>query len=184
MVVDADGCTLWEFQPLRLSYHSTRRRKFGQGGYKTSGGLHGGSTVNALSSWLGSWNHPWWCSLPRTFWKCSGKLSRLEEIGTAPKSKNRYRWATFMPDDHLSTIDFKYTPFQSSQWISFSLLKKWWPLSLTDKREAIDSTMRMGYKTCFLFNEDKENLWRQSFTLAGKTMVSAEVALQYNLRFF
>ncbi len=48
------GIARHKFQLLKLSLpFSTLERKFGQGGYKTSGGLHRvGSSVNALSSWL------------------------------------------------------------------------------------------------------------------------------------
>ena len=84
--------------------------KFGQGGYKTSGGLHGvgSSVVNALSSWLEVEITRDGAVYKQRF-KDGGKpVTTLEKIGSAPKSKTGTK-VTFMPDPTIfSTTDFKF----------------------------------------------------------------------------
>ena len=84
--------------------------KFGQGGYKTSGGLHGvgSSVVNALSSWLEVEITRDGAVYKQRFENGGKPVTTLKKIGTAPKSKSGTK-VTFMPDDTIfSTTDFKY----------------------------------------------------------------------------
>ena len=84
--------------------------KFGQGGYKTSGGLHGvgSSVVNALSSWLEVEITRDGAVYKQRFEDGGKPVTTLEKIGTAPKSKTGTK-VTFMPDPTIfSTTDFKF----------------------------------------------------------------------------
>ena len=84
--------------------------KFGQGGYKTSGGLHGvgSSVVNALSSWLEVEITRDGNVYRQRFENGGHPVTTLEKIGKAPKSKTGTK-VTFMPDATIfSTIEFKY----------------------------------------------------------------------------
>ena len=84
--------------------------KFGQGGYKTSGGLHGvgSSVVNALSSWLEVEITRDGSVYRQRFENGGHPVTGLEKIGKAPKSKTGTK-VTFMPDASIfSTTDFKF----------------------------------------------------------------------------
>ena len=103
-------CTLWEFQPVEVIFTILHAGgKFGQGGYKTSGGLHGvgSSVVNALSSWLEVEITRDGAIYKQRFENGGKPVTTLKKIGTAPKSKTGTK-VTFMPDATIfSTIDFQ-----------------------------------------------------------------------------
>ena len=84
--------------------------KFGQGGYKTSGGLHGvgSSVVNALSSWLEVEITRDGIVYKQRFEDGGKPATTLEKVGKAPKSKSGTK-VTFMPDAGIfSTTNFVY----------------------------------------------------------------------------
>ncbi|OFI49382.1 DNA topoisomerase IV subunit B [Floricoccus tropicus] len=158
--------------------------KFGQGGYKTSGGLHGvgSSVVNALSEWLeveitrdGG--------VYRQRFENGGKpVTGLEKIGTAPKSKTGTK-VSFLPDSKIfSTIEYKYnTIFERLNETAF-LLKNV-TLTLTDERNDKQDTFHYenGVKDFVAYlNEDKDNLTPVMYFTGEESDFQVEVAMQYN----
>ncbi|HGD2091356.1 TPA: DNA topoisomerase IV subunit B [Streptococcus agalactiae] len=160
--------------------------KFGQGGYKTSGGLHGvgSSVVNALSSWLeveiirdGA--------IYRQRFENGGKpVTTLKKIGTAPKSKSGTS-VSFMPDKSVfSTIDFKFNTIAERLKESAFLLKNV-TLTLTDNRSEEAEHLEFHYENGVqdfveYLNEDKETLTPIMFFEGEEQEFHIEVALQYN----
>ncbi|HFH7173376.1 TPA: DNA topoisomerase IV subunit B [Streptococcus agalactiae] len=160
--------------------------KFGQGGYKTSGGLHGvgSSVVNALSSWLeveiirdGA--------IYRQHFENGGKpVTTLKKIGTAPKSKSGTS-VSFMPDQSVfSTIDFKFNTIAERLKESAFLLKNV-TLTLTDNRSEEAEHLEFHYENGVqdfveYLNEDKETLTPIMFFEGEEQEFHIEVALQYN----
>ncbi|HGI8612925.1 TPA: DNA topoisomerase IV subunit B [Streptococcus agalactiae] len=160
--------------------------KFGQGGYKTSGGLHGvgSSVVNALSSWLeveiirdGA--------IYRQRFENGGKpVTTLKKIGTAPKSKSGTS-VSFMPDQSVfSTIDFKFNTIAERLKESAFLLKNV-TLTLTDNRSEEAEHLEFHYENGVqdfveYLNEDKEMLTPIMFFEGEEQEFHIEVALQYN----
>lgn len=160
--------------------------KFGQGGYKTSGGLHGvgSSVVNALSSWLeveiirdGA--------IYRQRFENGGKpVTTLKKIGTAPKSKSGTS-VRFMPDQSVfSTIDFKFNTIAERLKESAFLLKNV-TLTLTDNRSEEAEHLEFHYENGVqdfveYLNEDKETLTPIMFFEGEEQEFHIEVALQYN----
>ncbi|HEO6049361.1 TPA: DNA topoisomerase IV subunit B [Streptococcus agalactiae] len=160
--------------------------KFGQGGYKTSGGLHGvgSSVVNALSSWLeveiirdGA--------IYRQRFENGGKpITTLKKIGTAPKSKSGTS-VSFMPDQSVfSTIDFKFNTIAERLKESAFLLKNV-TLTLTDNRSEEAEHLEFHYENGVqdfveYLNEDKETLTPIMFFEGEEQEFHIEVALQYN----
>lgn len=158
--------------------------KFGQGGYKTSGGLHGvgSSVVNALSAWLeveiirdGT--------IYRQRFENGGKpVTGLEKIGTAPKSKSGTR-VRFLPDSRIfSTIDFKYHTIAERLNESAFLLKQV-TLTLTDERTGEQSQFHYenGVQDFVAYlNEDKETLTPILYFDGEEGGFQVEVAFQYN----
>lgn len=160
--------------------------KFGQGGYKTSGGLHGvgSSVVNALSSWLeveiirdGA--------IYRHRFENGGKpVTTLKKIGTAPKSKSGTS-VSFMPDQSVfSTIDFKFNTIAERLKESAFLLKNV-TLTLTDNRSEEAEHLEFHYENGVqdfveYLNEDKETLTPIMFFEGEEQEFHIEVALQYN----
>ena len=158
--------------------------KFGQGGYKTSGGLHGvgSSVVNALSSWLEVEITRDGAVYKQRFENGGKPVTTLKKIGTAPKSKTGTK-VTFMPDATIfSTTDFKYNTISERLNESAFLLKNV-TLSLTDKRtdEAIEFHYENGVQDFVSYlNEDKEILTPVLYFEGEDNGVQVEVALQYN----
>ena len=109
--------------------------KFGQGGYKTSGGLHGvgSSVVNALSSWLEVEITRDGIVYKQRFEDGGKPATTLEKVGKAPKSKSGTK-VTFMPDAGIfSTTNFVYNTIAERLNESAFLLKNV-TLTLTDER--------------------------------------------------
>ena len=158
--------------------------KFGQGGYKTSGGLHGvgSSVVNALSSWLEVEITRDGAVYKQRFENGGKPVTTLKKIGTAPKSKTGTK-VTFMPDATIfSTTDFKYNTISERLNESAFLLKNV-TLSLTDKRtdEAIEFHYENGVQDFVSYlNEDKETLTPVLYFEGEENGFQVEVALQYN----
>ena len=158
--------------------------KFGQGGYKTSGGLHGvgSSVVNALSSWLEVEITRDGAVYKQRFENGGKPVTTLKKIGTAPKSKTGTK-VTFMPDATIfSTTDFKYNTISERLNESAFLLKNV-TLSLTDKRtdEAIEYHYENGVQDFVSYlNEDKETLTPVLYFEGEDNGFQVEVALQYN----
>lgn len=158
--------------------------KFGQGGYKTSGGLHGvgSSVVNALSKWLVVEVTREGIVYAQRFENGGHPASGLKKIGKAPKSKTGTK-VTFMPDDTIfSTVDFKYqTIFERLNESAF-LLKNV-TLSLEDKRsnEKASFHYENGVKDFVHYlNEDKDTLTPVLDFEGQQDGFELEVALQYN----
>ena len=160
--------------------------KFGQGGYKTSGGLHGvgSSVVNALSSWLEVEITRDGTVYKQRFENGGKPATGLEKIGTAPKSKSGTK-VTFMPDETIfSTTDFKFNTISERLKESAFLLKNV-TMSLTDKRSNEVQQEEFHYENGVqdfveYLNEDKETLTPVIFFAGEDQGFQVEVALQYN----
>ena len=160
--------------------------KFGQGGYKTSGGLHGvgSSVVNALSSWLEVEITRNGTVYKQRFEQGGKPATGLEKIGTAPKSKSGTK-VTFMPDETIfSTTDFKFNTISERLKESAFLLKNV-TMSLTDKRSDEVQQEEFHYENGVqdfveYLNEDKETLTPVIFFAGEDQGFQVEVALQYN----
>ena len=160
--------------------------KFGQGGYKTSGGLHGvgSSVVNALSSWLEVEITRDGTVYKQRFENGGKPATGLEKMGTAPKSKSGTK-VTFMPDETIfSTTDFKFNTISERLKESAFLLKNV-TMSLTDKRSDEVQQEEFHYENGVqdfveYLNEDKETLTPVIFFAGEDQGFQVEVALQYN----
>ncbi|HFI0248401.1 TPA: DNA topoisomerase IV subunit B [Streptococcus suis] len=158
--------------------------KFGQGGYKTSGGLHGvgSSVVNALSSWLEVEITRDGSVYKQRFEQGGKPVTTLEKIGTAPKSKTGTK-VTFMPDDTIfSTTDFKFNTIAERLKESAFLLKQV-TMTLTDERtgEQEEYHYENGVQDFVSYlNEDKETLTPVLYFEGEDAGFQVQVAMQYN----
>ncbi|MGQ7705555.1 DNA topoisomerase IV subunit B [Streptococcus suis] len=158
--------------------------KFGQGGYKTSGGLHGvgSSVVNALSSWLEVEITRDGAVYKQRFEQGGKPVTTLEKIGTAPKSKTGTK-VTFMPDDTIfSTTDFKFNTIAERLKESAFLLKQV-TMTLTDERtgEQEEYHYENGVQDFVSYlNEDKETLTPVLYFEGEDARFQVQVAMQYN----
>ncbi|HEM5295785.1 TPA: DNA topoisomerase IV subunit B [Streptococcus suis] len=158
--------------------------KFGQGGYKTSGGLHGvgSSVVNALSSWLEVEITRDGAVYKQRFEQGGKPVTTLEKIGTAPKSKTGTK-VTFMPDDTIfSTTDFKFNTIAERLKESAFLLKQV-TMTLTDERTSDQEEYHYenGVQDFVSYlNEDKETLTPVLYFEGEDAGFQVQVAMQYN----
>lgn len=160
--------------------------KFGQGGYKTSGGLHGvgSSVVNALSSWLEVEITRDGTVYKQRFEDGGKPVTTLEKVGKAPKSKSGTK-VTFMPDASIfSTTNFVYNTIAERLNESAFLLKNV-TLTLTDERLEETEHVAFHYENGVqdfveYLNEDKEILTPVIYFEGEEADFQVEVALQYN----
>lgn len=160
--------------------------KFGQGGYKTSGGLHGvgSSVVNALSAWLQVDITRDGVVYRQRFENGGKPVSTLKKIGTAPKSKTGTT-VTFMPDEIIfSSIDFKFNTIAERLKESAFLLKDV-KMTLTDMRGDEPVVEEFHYENGVqdfveYLNEDKETLTPVIYIEGQDQEFQVQVALQYN----
>lgn len=158
--------------------------KFGQGGYKTSGGLHGvgSSVVNALSTWLEVEVTRDGTVYRQRFENGGHPATTLEKIGKAPKSKTGTK-VTFMPDPSIfSTTEFKYNIISERLNESAFLLKEV-TIVLEDKRteQKEEFHYENGVQDFVTYlNEDKDSLTPVLYFEGKQDGFEVEVAMQYN----
>lgn len=158
--------------------------KFGQGGYKTSGGLHGvgSSVVNALSSFL----EVTICRNGKKFkqrFEHGGKpVTTLEEIGNTRETGTTVH---FLPDASIfSTIKFNVETLAERLRESAFLLKGL-KIELIDERQ--DDVMHETYFyengiEAFVeyLNEDKDVLHTVKYVEGAQDDIEVEFAFQFN----
>ena len=158
--------------------------KFGGGGYKVSGGLHGvgASVVNALSNWLEVT-----VDLDGKRYKQRyerGKVvTPLEEIGPTDRSGST---VTFLPDDTIfeeTVFDFDILKERLRE---TAFLTKGLKINLTDQREEQERTKTFHYEGGIkeyvqYLNKGRTALYPDIIYCEGKKdEVYVEVAIQHN----
>ena len=158
--------------------------KFGQGGYKTSGGLHGvgSSVVNALSEYCE-------VTVKREGFIWQQKYSRgnvlcdLTKIGESDEHGTK---VLFKPDHEIfedTVFDFEVL---ASRLRELAFLNKGIAITLTDKREGEERVEKFHYEGGIkefvsYLNRNKEVLHESPIYVEGeKDGIIAEIALQYN----
>ena len=157
--------------------------KFGGGGYKVSGGLHGvgASVVNALSEWceviVKREGYIW-----RQKFSRGAVLTDLEKIGESDELGTQ---VNFKPDREI----FEETEYDfdilSNRLRELAFLNKGISITLTDKRDEgkVENYIYEGGIKEFVsyLNRNKESLHSEPIYVEGeKDDVIVEIALQYN----
>lgn len=158
--------------------------KFGQdGGYKTSGGLHGvgASVVNALSEWL-----------TVTVRRDGFEYTQRFENGGKPKGKLTKKKAGkketgttvhFKPDPAIfSTTDYSFS-LLSERLRESAFLLKGMTISITDERKDVQETFHYeeGIKEfVYYLNEEKDTLTPIAYFDGEYNGIEVECAFQYN----
>jgi DNA gyrase, B subunit len=158
--------------------------KFGGGGYKVSGGLHGvgASVVNALSKWLEVLVETDGKAYKQRYER--GKVvTELEELGATDRHGTT---VTFLPDEEIfeDTV-FDYATIKQ-RLREMAFLTKGLRISLTDKREEGKKTDSFHYEGGIMeyvsyLNKNQTVLYDKIIYCEGKKgTVQVEVALQHN----
>lgn len=158
--------------------------KFGGGGYKVSGGLHGvgASVVNALSKWLEVLVETDGKAYKQRYER--GKVvTELKELGTTDRHGTT---VTFLPDKEIfeDTV-FDYATIKQ-RLREMAFLTKGLRISLTDKREDGKKTDSFHYEGGIMeyvsyLNKNQTVLYDKIIYCEGKKgTVQVEVALQHN----
>lgn len=159
--------------------------KFGQGGYKTSGGLHGvgASVVNALSKWLEVRIVRDGVEYKESFENGGKPIGTLKKIGKT--SKKNGTSVSFLPDDSIfSTIQFSYATLAERLRESAFLLRGV-KITLTDlrgeeKKEEVFHYEEGIKEFVAYLNEEKDTLTPVVYFSGEKEEIEVELAYQYN----
>ncbi|MCX7884596.1 MAG: DNA topoisomerase (ATP-hydrolyzing) subunit B [Caloramator sp.] len=156
--------------------------KFGGGGYKVSGGLHGvgASVVNALSEWLevkvknGQ-------KIYRQKYERGKAVTELEIIGD---TKETGSIVTFKPDYQIfETLEFEYEVL-SQRIRELAFLNNGIKITLTDERYGKSEVFHYegGIKEFVVYlNRNKESINEKPIYIKGsKDDIIVEIAMQYN----
>ena len=162
--------------------------KFGGGGYKVSGGLHGvgASVVNALSSWVVVTVYKEG-KIYEVKFKNGGKIEEpLTEVGTCEANRTGTT-VSFKPDPDIFDTDIYDYETLKVRTRELAFLNKGLKLTLRDDRDDVDTT---GDSYCYeggiseyvkYINKNKTPIHEQIIHLEGEEDgIMFEVALQYN----
>ncbi|MCR6096392.1 DNA topoisomerase IV subunit B [Salipaludibacillus agaradhaerens] len=159
--------------------------KFGQGGYKTSGGLHGvgASVVNALSEWLEVTIHRGGTIYTQRFEDGGKPVTTLEKVGTTKKTGTTIH---FKPDPTIfSTTSYSYDTLAERLRESAFLLKSV-KITLIDERPDKETSkdefqFDTGLEAFVTYlNEDKETLHPVVSFQGEQEDIEVDFAFQYN----
>ena len=161
--------------------------KFGGGGYKVSGGLHGvgASVVNALSNWLEVqiYNEG---KIYQQRYEKGHVCYPLKVVGECDKEKTGTK-VTFLPDKEIfqETTVFEFDILMH-RLREMAFLTKGIKITLTDLREGLEQQKVFHYEGGIkefvqYLNKSKEPLYSQIIYCEGvKDNVQVEVAFQHN----
>ncbi|MBQ7224750.1 MAG: DNA topoisomerase (ATP-hydrolyzing) subunit B [Clostridia bacterium] len=158
--------------------------KFGGGGYKVSGGLHGVglSVVNALSEWL------------EVEVKKNGKIYRqrymrgipMRELAEVGETQETGTKVTFFPDDEIfETIDFDYDVIRT-RLREVAYLNKGLCINLIDNRPDKEKNETFKYDGGILdyvdyLNRNEKTVFPRTLYIERQIGTNAvEIAMQYN----
>ncbi|MBM7634987.1 DNA topoisomerase IV subunit B [Geomicrobium sediminis] len=158
--------------------------KFGQGGYKTSGGLHGvgASVVNALSSSLELTIHRDGHKYRQRFERGGVPVTTLEKLGNTRKSGTVVH---FKPDDTMfQTTNYQYESL-SERLRESAFLLGGTSITLIDERKDKEKSETYQYETgidAFVeyLNEDKEALHNVASFDGVHQDIHVNFAFQFN----
>ncbi|MFK4565705.1 DNA topoisomerase IV subunit B [Enterococcus sp. UD-01] len=159
--------------------------KFGQGGYKTSGGLHGvgASVVNALSKWLEVRIVRDGVEYMERFENGGKPVGTLKKVGKTNKKNGTT--VTFLPDETIfSTIHFSYETL-SERLRESAFLLKGVKITLADfrgeepKEEVFHYEEGIKEFVAYL-NEEKDTLSPVVYFSGEKDGIEVELSYQYN----
>ncbi|MGL4971999.1 MAG: DNA topoisomerase IV subunit B [Culicoidibacterales bacterium] len=156
--------------------------KFGQGGYKTSGGLHGvgSSVVNALSEWLEVEIDRDGKKYRQRFEHGGKPATTLLEVGVSKKTGTT---VTFKPDPKIfSTIEYNYNTLRDRLRESAFLITNL-KMTLHDQRtnQKEEFIFDNGlYSFVHFLNENKTLSHEQVFSFTGEASeIEVDFAFQY-----
>ncbi|WP_282020997.1 DNA topoisomerase IV subunit B [Planomicrobium okeanokoites] len=158
--------------------------KFGQGGYKTSGGLHGvgASVVNALSEYLEVTIHRDGKKYRQRFENGGKPATTLEEIGSTKESGTNIH---FRPDPSIfSATKYNYETL-SERLRESAFLLKGLKIELTDKRSEEEQHEEFFFETgieAFVeyLNEEKDTLHKVAYIEGKQEELEVEFSFQFN----
>ncbi|MDV7695049.1 DNA topoisomerase IV subunit B [Pediococcus parvulus] len=159
--------------------------KFGQGGYKTSGGLHGvgASVVNALSEYLTVEIVREGKKYREEFKNGGHPVGSLKKIDKTKQANGTV--VTFKPDKQIFTTTVFNFNTLSERLRESAFLLKGVKITLTDERENQEQTQTFLYEEGIkefvtYLNEDKDTLGDVLYFDGYKEGVEVEIAAQYN----
>ncbi|MGX6979641.1 DNA topoisomerase IV subunit B [Vagococcus elongatus] len=160
--------------------------KFGQGGYRSSGGLHGvgASVVNALSEWLIVRVVRDGVEYEQKFRNGGRPDKKFKKLGKTSKKKNG-TFIQFMPDKSIFiTTDFSFQILTERLRESAFLLKNL-KITVRDERpeEPVEEVFHYeeGIKEFIDYlNEEKDDLTPVVYFSGEKDEIETEFAFQYN----
>ncbi|WP_395430332.1 DNA topoisomerase IV subunit B [Levilactobacillus parabrevis] len=159
--------------------------KFGQGGYKTSGGLHGvgASVVNALSSSLTVTIVRDGVRYQEKFAKGGHPQGTLEKKGNTRAHNGTT--LTFKPDSEIFTTTVYNFNTLAERLRESAFLLKGVKITLTDEREGQEKAEEYHFEDGIkefvsYLNEDKDTLGDVMYFDGKKDGIEVEVAAQYN----
>lgn len=159
--------------------------KFGQGGYKTSGGLHGvgASVVNALSEWLEVTIHRDGQKFQQRFVKGGKPDTTLEVVGKTKKTGTTIR---FKPDSDIFGTTSFHEETLAERLREAAFLLKGLQIEFDDERDRHDIKKDVFYYengiNAFVeyLNAEKEGLHPVVFFQGEHQDIEVEVAFQFN----
>ena len=161
--------------------------KFGGGGYKVSGGLHGvgASVVNALSKWVTVTVYKDG-KIHEVKFENGGKIVQpLTVIGTCEENRTG-TWVTFKPDNTIFDTDIYEYETLRVRTRELAFLNKGLKLNLRDDRDNEDTTGETFYyeggisEYVKYINKNKTPIQEEIIHLEGEESdIIFEVALQY-----
>ncbi|MEC1721219.1 DNA topoisomerase IV subunit B [Schinkia azotoformans] len=156
--------------------------KFGQGGYKTSGGLHGvgASVVNALSEWLVVTIKREGNIYRQRFENGGHAVTTLEKIGTTKESGTTIH---FKPDTSIfSTTVFNYDTL-SERLRESAFLLKGMKITIVDERHDVQDVFcyDSGIKAFVDFLNEEKDVLHEVVSIEGEQQgMEVEYAFQFN----
>jgi DNA gyrase subunit B len=161
--------------------------KFGGGGYKVSGGLHGvgASVVNALSEWLEVEVHDGKNVYTQRYQRGHSQ-GALKNVGTTDKTGTTVR---FLADDQIfETLEYEFDVLLK-RLREQAFLNAGLKIEFADKREGKEKAKTMCYEggirefVTFL-NRSKEPIHEEVIYVSGMKGTSmAEIAMQYTTKY-